>query len=151
MKTLYDTIENHVKDYPRADDEAVVGLDPRYLILDVIETPPPELAENETAVRVADVIDLDALTLTRAWRINTLPPPPDYKIWMNVQEFMAEFSMAEKADIALSSDPTLAALRLDLSTWLSTVHANDPRVLMGLDKLAELNIITAERKQEILN
>lgn len=73
------------------------------------------------------------------------------KIWPNVQQFMGVFTMQEKAAIALSTDPTIAALRLELTTWLSEVHADDARVLAGLDRLVELEIITAQRKSELLH
>jgi hypothetical protein len=63
---------------------------------------------------------------------------------------MAAFTMQEKAAIALSTDPTIAALRLELTTWLSSVPANSPAVLTGLDKLVELQILTPQRKTEIL-
>lgn len=72
------------------------------------------------------------------------------KVWPNVQSFMAAFTMQEKAAIALSTDPTIAALRLELTTWLSQVLSNDSRVQMGLNKLVELGILTEQRKQEIL-
>lgn len=150
MKKLYDTTTQQIKDYPRADDAPVIGLDPRYVVLNVIETPPPEIAANETAVRIADLIDLNAGTLTWAWRIDTLPPAPDYKIWPTIQQFMECFTMSEKAALGLSTDPTIAALRIDASTWLTPVHANDSRVVMGLDKMVELGIISADRKTEII-
>jgi hypothetical protein len=73
------------------------------------------------------------------------------KIWQDVQQFMAEFTMPEKAQIAMSTDPTIAALRFELTTWLSNVCADDARVIAGLNKLVELGIITEERKTEILN
>lgn len=72
------------------------------------------------------------------------------KTWPNVQSFMVAFTMQEKAAIALSTDPTIAALRLELTTWLSSVPANSPAVLTGLDKLVELQILTPQRKTEIL-
>ena len=72
------------------------------------------------------------------------------KVWRNVQEFMGEFTMQEKGAIALSMDPTIAALRLELTTWLSEVHSNDSRVLIGLAKLQELGIIDESRKNSIL-
>lgn len=72
------------------------------------------------------------------------------KTWPNVQAFMAAFTMQEKAAIALSTDPTIAVLRLELTTWLSSVPANSPAVLTGLDKLVELQILTRQRKTEIL-
>lgn len=71
------------------------------------------------------------------------------KKWLNVEDFMAEFTMPEKAQIALSEDPTIATLRFELTTWLSAVHADDPRVVMGLNKLVELDIISEQRKTEI--
>ena len=73
------------------------------------------------------------------------------KIWPNVQAFMADFTMPEKAQIALSMDPTVAALRLELTTWLSDVHSDDSRVVAGLDKLVQLGILTAERKNAIMS
>lgn len=72
------------------------------------------------------------------------------KVWPNVQGFMGEFTMQEKAQIALSMEPTIAALRLELTTWLSEVHADDHRVQTGLDKLVELGIITETRKEQIV-
>lgn len=78
------------------------------------------------------------------------PPAPDYKIWPNVQAFMAEFTMEEKAVVAVSTDPVIAALRLELTTWMSDVHGDDPRVGMGLNRLVELGILSSSRKSEIL-
>lgn len=90
--------------------------------------------------------------LRKGWKEVAPPPepPPPPPMWSNAQAFMAAFSMEEKAAVALSTDPTLAALRFELSTWLSTVHADDARVMAGLNKLVELGIISAERKTEIL-
>lgn len=76
-------------------------------------------------------------------------PRETAKVWPNVQAFMGEFTMQEKAQIALSMEPTIAALRLELTTWLSEVHVDDPRVVMGLSKLVELGIISDQRKIEI--
>lgn len=72
------------------------------------------------------------------------------KTWRAAEEFMEEFTMQEKAAIALSSHPVLAALRLELSAWQSAVRADDVRVQMGLSALVSEGIITEERKQDIL-
>lgn len=93
----------------------------------------------------SEMLEADALAMGFSW-----PPRDPVRRWANSQEFMAEFSMPEKAQIALSTDPTIAALRLELSTWFSEVYAIDPRVVTGLDKLVELGIITEARKQEII-
>ena len=76
---------------------------------------------------------------------------PTYKIWSNAQAFMAEFTMPEKGEIALSTDPLITVLRLELSTWFSEVHSTDPRVVAGLDKLVELAILTETRRTEIIS
>lgn len=71
------------------------------------------------------------------------------KTWPNAEYFMAEFTLAEMGAIALSSDPTIAALRLMLSTWFSTVRADDERVVMGLDSLVAAGIINDTRRADI--
>ena len=80
-----------------------------------------------------------------------IPPKPDCKQWANVQYFMDEFTVEEKAQIALSTDPMIASLRLTLTTWLSDISSNDPRVSLGLSKLVEAGILTPERVQQILS
>lgn len=94
---------------------------------------------DDRVERQWQIIDLEGEELAAAIR----------KTWPNVQSFMAEFTMQEKAQIALSMEPTIAALRLELTTWLSEVHVDDPRVVMGLSKLVELGIISDQRKIEI--
>jgi hypothetical protein len=73
------------------------------------------------------------------------------KIWSNAQAFISEFTMQEMAAIALSTDPTIAALRLLLSGWFSEVRSNDPRVMTGLNALESNGILTAERLNLILS
>ena len=147
MKILFHIPTETLKPYPREDDEPVVGLDPEYDVFDLVQEPEPEFDAATHWIQGTETIDVLAKTVTRGWQINALP---DFKVWGNVQEFMAEFTMPEKAAIALSTDPTVAALRLELSTWLSEVHSNDPRVIAGLDKLVELEIITETRRTEII-
>jgi hypothetical protein len=73
-----------------------------------------------------------------------------HKIWPNAQAFMAAFTMPEKVAISLSTDPTTAALRLELTTWQSTVDPSHELVQTGLNKLVEIGIITESRKAEII-
>lgn len=69
--------------------------------------------------------------------------------WTNVQQFMQAFTMQEMAQISLSIDPNMAALRTTLFTWLGRVEVNDERVQMGLNRMVELSMISAARKAEI--
>ena len=77
------------------------------------------------------------------------PEPAPVKVWPDAEYFMAEFSLAEMGAIALSNDPVIAALRLMLSTWHSTVRADDERVILGLDTLVATGIISETRRAEI--
>lgn len=103
------------------------------------------LAKEGTELKPGTMIESDAITQGLTWR-----PVTEAKRWQNVQEFMAEFTMPEKGAIALSMDPTIAAVRLELTTWFSEVHGDDPRVVAGLAKLQELGIIDESRKNSIL-
>jgi hypothetical protein len=146
MKILFHIPTQTLVAYPRADDEPVVGLDPDYEIFDVIQLPEPAYNPATQYLSTTESIDTTAKTVTRGWQIINLP---DYKIWANAQGFMAEFTTPEKADIAMSIDPTIATLRLELSTWFSEVYSNDYRVVSGLNKLVQLGIISEARKAEI--
>lgn len=78
------------------------------------------------------------------------PEPAPVKVWPDAEYFMAEFSLQEMGAIALSNDPVIAALRLMLSTWHSTVRADDERVMLGLETLVATGILTLERRAQIV-
>lgn len=104
------------------------------------------LAKEGYVLRENEMLEADAILAG----ISFHQEPQPAKTWDNVQGFMGEFTMQEKAQIALSMEPTIAALRLELTTWLSEVRADDPRVQTGLTKLVELGILTETRKEQIL-
>jgi hypothetical protein len=72
------------------------------------------------------------------------------KIWPNAAAFLGGFSMPELAAISLSTDPTVAALRLLLASWPSDVWSDDPRIVMGLGALVSAGIIDETRSAEIV-
>lgn len=72
------------------------------------------------------------------------------KVWDNSSMFIQEFTLTEMAAISLSQDPTVAALRLLLSTWFGEVWSEDPRVQSGLSALINSGIINEARRDEIL-
>lgn len=145
MKVLFHQPTQTIKPYPRSDDDPVVGLSPEYEVFDVMQDAQPDYDHATQICRATETVDAQNKMVTRGWAIEARP-----LMWGSAQQFMAAFTMEEKAAVALSTDPTLAALRLELSTWLSSVHADDARVIAGLNKLVELGIISAERKTEIL-
>lgn len=103
------------------------------------------IAPDDAELNPGTMLEAEALAQGLTWA-----PVATAPIWPNVQSFMAAFTMPEKAAIELSTDTTIAALRLELTTWLTEVHPTDPRVIAGLDKLVELGILTSERRSEIL-
>jgi hypothetical protein len=72
------------------------------------------------------------------------------KIWQKAAHFLSEFSMPEMAAISISTDPTIAALRLMLSAWPGPIWSDDARIAGGLAYLVESGILTEARKAVIL-
>lgn len=78
---LYDTITEEVLRYPRADDEPVIGLDPRYQVLRVVKEDKPEVPEG-WGIRETRSVDLAAGEWRHGWELIEPAPPvepgPDY-------------------------------------------------------------------------
>ena len=72
------------------------------------------------------------------------------KSWSSKAEFWAEFTDTEKAAIITSEDIGVKMLDKELTMWSGVIIATDSRVVAGLDKLVELDIITEARKDEII-
>lgn len=147
MKILFHTPTQTLRSYPRQDDLPVVGLDQEYQMFDLIQNPQPEYNQNTQYLEVTEEIEVAQSRVVRGWIVQDLQLAAPG--WPNVQAFMASFTMPEIAAVSLSTDPTIAALRLTLSTWLGRVEVPDLRVQTGLNKMVELGIISADRKAEI--
>jgi hypothetical protein len=80
----------------------------------------------------------------------TPPEVPGRKTWPNAAAFLGEFSLPELAAISLSTDPTVAALRILLLAWPADVWSDDPRIQMGLDALVSAGVIDVDRIEEIV-
>lgn len=80
-RLLYDTLTSTLQPYPRADDEPVIGLDPRYLTLAVIQHPEPEHDPTTHRLNPTEAIDLEALAVTRDWQLVEMPPPAPAPDW----------------------------------------------------------------------
>jgi hypothetical protein len=72
------------------------------------------------------------------------------KIWQDSAHFLESFSLAETAAISISSDATIAALRLILATWGNEIWSDDARIVAGLDALVAAQIITTQRREAII-
>ena len=80
-RILYDLTTSTLVAYPRDDDGPVIGLDPDYLELTVIQEPQPAYDPATEQIAPTEAIDLDALTVTRGWELIELPPPAPTPDW----------------------------------------------------------------------
>jgi hypothetical protein len=80
-KALWDLVDDNLVQYPRYDDEPVVGLDTeRYAVIAVVRNPQPVYDSLTDYLAPTETLDLDALTYTYGWLVETLPPTgPDYQ------------------------------------------------------------------------
>lgn len=80
MKVLYSQSTQAIRQYPRQDDEPVVGLDPDYLVLEKVNTTPPSYDPDTQYLAESWVVDLEALEYREVWSEESLPPPsPDWE------------------------------------------------------------------------
>jgi hypothetical protein len=77
---LYDTQTAQVRDYPRADDQPVEQLDPRYAVLRVVREPAPEILPDQQANQTRTV-DLEAGEWRWGWSVVDIPEPAPIADW----------------------------------------------------------------------
>ena len=147
MKILCHTPTATLRDYPRADDEPVIGLAPDYQVFDLIQHPQPEHNPATHYLEAIEQTDVAQSRVVRGWIVHAIETAAPG--WPNVQAFMQCFTIQEMAAVSLSTDGIMAALRLTLSTWLGRVEVTDERVQLGLSRMVELGMISAARKAEI--
>jgi len=75
-RALLDTETGQVVAYPRADDEPVIGLDPRYETLTIVRDAEPEEYDPETQ-RLVPTRAVEGAVWRWGWEVVDLPPPPD--------------------------------------------------------------------------
>ena len=73
------------------------------------------------------------------------------KVWNSRVEFWNAFTVQEKLAIASSTNDMVKYFFAELTIWNGEVWSDDPRVQQGLDLLVSEQIITSERKQQILS
>ena len=120
-------------------------------MVELIKLPYPDINSNQT---VDPKLIWTETNVTRDWTIRDMTPTELAdslrKTWLTSQAFLSEFTMIEVGSIGISVDPTIAALRLILSTWVGQIYSDDPRVILGLDAIEAAGIISAARRAEII-
>jgi len=151
---IYNLLDEKVLPYPRADQEPIVGLAEGLIVLDEITEDAPDFAADTHRLAKTQVVDVVAKTLTHGWDIIDLTDEElaakTRKTWISSADFIAEFTLEELAAVQLSTNPTIAALRLILAAWSKPVWSDDPRIQLGLSTMVSESLITTERSTEIL-
>jgi len=145
---LWDTIDQRILGYPRADDQPVVNLDPRYLVVRIVKEPRPDAPEGFTARQVFTV-DLSAQEWRHGWELIELPvpaPPPDWTTFKRVLLNHPEINPLLNSGLA--GHPA-AALSLP-ATLLNVSGGGDVRDFRSAWlTLRRLGLVSAELLQEV--
>ena len=149
MRLLYNTVTQAVSQYPRSDDEDIVGLSAEYLAMTVTHDETPAYNPVTQLLARVETIDVPARTIHYSWTITDLPPA--VKVWPTKSEFWAELTDTEKAGIITCPDVGIKLLDKELTMWTATVRADDARILAGLTALVTAGILSESRKTEILS
>lgn len=109
-RLLYDQQTATLRPCNRDDDEPIVGLDPRYLVMQLIQEPQPAYDPQAERLEPTEVIDLTGLTVTRSWAIIPIEPPapPEPQAdWLGFAGWLFQFPpMADAMETARASrDP----------------------------------------------
>lgn len=105
---LFDSETDKVLDYPRADEQPVQQLDPRYQVLRIVREDRPEYDEATHYVRETRTVDLASGEWRWGWELIELPPPappqPDYvgfyRALLSSQVYAAVLSLPATAELA---------------------------------------------------
>ena len=115
---LWDSIDQKILSYPRADDQPVVNLDPRYLVLRIVKEARPDDVEGFT-VRQRLTVDLEAMEWRHGWELIELPAPappqPDYVGFYSALLSSATYS-------AVLQMPATAELARALAVFVSAIQ-----------------------------
>lgn len=144
-RLLYDTATGTLQPYPRADDEDVVGLDPRYLVMTLIQEPQPGHDPATERLEFAETIDIGSATVSHSWVIVPIDPPapPEPAAnWERFVGFVADYPPLAAAMIAArdSLDPPGEPLTSGIAAALDEARL---RGNYRLFRKAWLRIITA--------
>jgi hypothetical protein len=122
MKILYDTETQTLKGYNRSDDEPVYGwLDPRYLVLELIEQEKPDHNPATHYLRRTEAIDLDTLQVIRGWELVAHEPLPVIVTMTSLRLALIDAGLYQTITSAINGIED-ATEKLKAQTWWSTAQ-----------------------------
>ena len=152
-RILYDTTTATLVRYPRDDDGPVIGLDPRYLDLALIQEAEPAHDPQTQRLEPTEAIDTDALTCTRGWSIVALPPPPaPAPDWIGFYDALIASSVYASVLGQATQSLELTAYLLPLVATLGDAKAGRPSIpaiQAAVDRVINTAVLTTADRTEI--
>lgn len=143
MKTLYDTSTAKLAPYPRSDDEPVVGLDPCYLVLDLIQQEKPETIPAGYYLSRTEAIDLDALQVTRGWELVAHEPMPVIVSMRSLQLALVRANLYQVVTALINGIPD-ATQKLETQIYWAKSPTVDRQHTVVLGLVAALGVTEAQ-------
>lgn len=81
-RILYDPTSGALINWPRQDDEDVVGLQPPVVMLTIEQQPQPDYDPSLYGLEPTRDVDLDAGVLRCGWALRPIPAPPPVAQWL---------------------------------------------------------------------
>jgi hypothetical protein len=145
---LFDTQTAQVRNYPRADDQPVEQLDPRYAVLRVVREAPPEILPDQQASQTRTV-DLEAGEWRWGWSVVDIPEPAPIADWRTFKRTLLSHPAINALLGGGVSTAPAAALSLP-ATLLAAAGGGDVddfrAAWLGLRRLG---LVSAELLQEV--
>jgi hypothetical protein len=108
MKLLYSQTTQQTYPYPRNDGQQIIGLDPDYLVLDRIETTPPDYDATQS-INSEWVVDVDLLEYRQEWTVTDLLPSPPVPDWDGLYSALMDSEPYQFALLKSTEIPNLAS------------------------------------------
>jgi hypothetical protein len=126
MKLLYNTQTAQLVSYNRGDDEPPVGLEPHYLVLELIEQEKPEHDPATHYLRRTESIDIDNLQVVRGWELVAHEPMPAIVSMTALRLTLIEMELEDDVLTIINAMPDVKQKAAALAWWQTaqTVRRN---------------------------
>ena len=144
---LWDTITEQVIRYPRADDEPVAQLDPRYQVLRIVKEDKPELPDG-WSIRQTRAVDLGAMEWRWGWELIEpvpVPPAPDWRTFKRT--LLGHPAINALLDGGMTAAPA-AAISLPATLLAAAGGGDSDDFRVAWLSLRRLDLVSAELLQE---
>jgi hypothetical protein len=130
MKLLYNTQTAQLVSYNRSDDEPPVGLEPHYLVLDLVQAEQPDHDPATHYLRRTESIDLDTLQVMRGWQLFAHEMPPVIVSMTALRLTLIEMELEDDVLAIINAMPDAKQKAAALAWWQTaqTVRRNHPLV-----------------------